>query len=118
MTSPEEWQVHYYRTADGRVPYREWRDALRDRQAAAAIEARLGRLKLGLLGDCRPVGEGVLELRVHVGPGYRVYFLRAGAKVVVLLCGGDKRSQASDIRTAKRYRRDYDHQTHGSLGSG
>ena len=76
-------------------------DALRDRAAGARIRIRLRRLEAGNLGDCEPVGEGVSELRVHVGGGYRVYFGRHGQTVIILLSGGDKSSQATDIKRAR-----------------
>jgi putative addiction module killer protein len=73
---------------------------LRDRQARARIQVRIDRLSLGNPGDVRPVGEGVSELRIDYGPGYRIYFVQRGIEIVVLLAGGDKRTQARDIRTA------------------
>ena len=90
-----------YRRVDGKEPFTEWLDGLRDKAASARIRIRLRRIEAGNFGDCEPVGEGVSELRVHVGAGYRVYFGRYGQKVILLLCGGDKSSQSSDIRTAK-----------------
>ena len=90
-----------YRRVDGKEPFTEWLDGLRDKAASARIRIRLRRIEAGNLGDCEPVGEGVSELRIHVGAGCRVYFGRYGQWVILLLCGGDKGSQASDIRTAK-----------------
>ncbi len=81
--------------------FRDWFAGLADFRAAARIDARIKRLQFGLFGDAKPVGEGVSELRVDYGPGYRVYFTRRGAEVVVLLCGGDKRTQDRDIKWAK-----------------
>jgi len=78
-----------------------WLTKLKDTQAKAKIAGRVQRLAHGLAGDVEPVGEGVSELRVHFGPGYRVYFVKHGAAVIVLLCGGDKSSQARDIKAAK-----------------
>ena len=78
-----------------------WLVGLRDRQARARIEARIRRLSLGNPGDVKPVGEGLSEMRIDHGPGYRVYFMRRGPLVVVLLCGGDKSTQSKDIRQAK-----------------
>ena len=75
---------------------------LRDRQAAARIDIRLGRISQGSLGDTRSVGDGIYELRFNFGPGYRVYFTREGNQVIVLLCGGDKDSQRGDVSRAKR----------------
>ena len=83
--------------------YSNWFSALRDVQARARINARLRRAELGNFGDCEPVGEGVLELREHLGAGYRVYFGRHGHSIVILLCGGSKKTQASDFRKAKEY---------------
>ncbi len=79
----------------------EWLGGLKDRAAAAIIAARILRVQKGLLGDVKSVGDGVSELRIDHGPGYRVYFTRRGRTLVILLCGGDKRTQASDIRAAK-----------------
>lgn len=83
------------------VEFRAWRAGLRDPRGRLAISARLARLAQGLLGDLRPVGEGVSELRIHVGPGYRLYMVRRGDVLIILLHGGDKRSQARDIEKAK-----------------
>jgi len=82
--------------------FRKWRLRLRDVRAKAAIAARLDRLAFGHAGDVEPVGDGISELRIHYGPGYRVYFLRRGDTIVILLCGGDKSTQARDIKAAKR----------------
>lgn len=86
--------------------FSDWLEALRDRRAAARIAERIDRLRMGGLGDAQPVGEGVTELRLHYGPGYRIYLKRRGETMVVLLCGGDKASQAADIRLAKRLSQD------------
>lgn len=80
--------------------FSEWLSELSDRRAAARIAARIDRLALGNPGDVKPVGEGVSELRIHYGPGYRVYFKQVGKELIVLLCGGDKSAQAADIATA------------------
>lgn len=82
--------------------FRKWRVRLRDQRARAAIASRLDRLAYGHAGDVEPVGDGISELKIHYGPGYRVYFRKAGDTIVILLCGGDKSSQARDIKTAKR----------------
>jgi putative addiction module killer protein len=81
--------------------YDRWFDGLRDREARARILVRVRRLSLGNPGDVRPVGEGVSEMRIDCGPGYRVYFVSRGAKLVILLAGGDKRSQTRDIEAAR-----------------
>ncbi len=87
--------------------FRLWNERLRDRRARTIIAARLLRLAEGLPGDVAPIGEGVSELRIHYGPGYRVYFQRRGAALAVLLCGGDKSSQARDVATAKRLAKEW-----------
>jgi len=86
--------------------YAKWFKRLRDLSAKARIDVRIRRLSLGNPGDVRSVGEGVSELRIDYGPGYRVYFAWTGAAVVVLLCGGDKGSQSRDITTARRLARE------------
>lgn len=99
--------VEIYQDENGVRPFEEWMKDLRDGRARSKINARLARVRLGNFGDSKGVGEGVRELRVDYGPGYRVYFARHGKAVVVLLCGGDKSSQSEDIRTAKALWRDY-----------
>lgn len=86
--------------------YADWFSKLRDRQARARIDVRIRRLSLGNPGDVKPVGEGVSELRINYGPGYRVYFIQRGTTVIVLLAGGDKRTQGRDIETAQILARD------------
>ncbi|MBN9086748.1 MAG: type II toxin-antitoxin system RelE/ParE family toxin [Reyranella sp.] len=78
-----------------------WLKSLRDAKAAAKVAQRMVRVQSGLLGDVKPVGEGVSELRINFGPGYRLYFVQRGKALVILLCGGDKSTQAADIRRAK-----------------
>jgi putative addiction module killer protein len=85
--------------------FNDWFASLRDVRAKARILNRLDNARLGNFGDCAPVGEGVSEMRVHYGPGYRVYFVRDESAVYVLLCGGDKSSQERDIERAKRMAR-------------
>jgi len=80
--------------------YSKWFDALRDRQARARIDIRIRRLSIGNFGDVKPVGEGVSELRIDYGPGYRVYFAKRARELVILLAGGDKRSREADIKNA------------------
>ncbi len=80
--------------------FERWFTGLRDRNAVARIKSRIDRLQLGLPGDARSVGEGVSEMRINYGPGYRVYFVQRGTKVIILLAGGDKRTQSRDIEKA------------------
>jgi putative addiction module killer protein len=100
-------ELRYYQTSAGEQPFVEWLENLNDRQARTRIEARLARVAVGNLGDVEPVGEGVMELRIDWGPGYRVYFSRLGQVIILLLCGGDKRTQQKDIKRAKAYLEDY-----------
>jgi putative addiction module killer protein len=82
--------------------FRKWRIRLKDQRGRALIASRLDRLAYGNAGDVRPVGQGISELRIDYGPGFRVYFQKRGETIVILLCGGDKSTQAKDIQTAKR----------------
>ena len=82
--------------------FRQWIRRLRDREAVERINARLRRVVLGNLGEVAPVGNGISEMRIHYGPGYRIYYILDGMTVVVLLCGGDKDTQSRDIERAKR----------------
>jgi len=100
-------EVREYKTRDGRNLFREWLNGLRDRDARVRVRTRIGRVRLGNLGDAKSVGRGISELRIPYGPGYRVYFGRDGDKVVLLLCGGDKRSQRQDIAQAQERWADY-----------
>jgi putative addiction module killer protein len=100
-------ELRYYQTRDGRRPFVHWLERLKDGQARTRIEARLARVAAGTLGDAEPVGEGVMELRIDWGPGYRVYFARVGQVIVLLLCGGDKKTQRRDIDRAKECLEDY-----------
>lgn len=85
--------------------YAKWLDGLRDMHARARVQARVERLATGNPGDVKPVGEGVSELRIDYGPGYRVYYTMRGRTMIILLAGGDKRTQAADIKTALRLAR-------------
>ena len=82
--------------------FRKWRIRLKDERIRALIASRLDRLAFGNAGDVKPVGQGISELRIDHGPGYRIYFQRRGNTIIILLCGGDKSTQAKDIKTAKR----------------
>lgn len=96
-------RILHYTTTDGRDVFQTWLDGLPDQTAKARILVRLNRLAAGNAGDCKPVGSGVQELRIHYGPGYRVYFGYTGHEMVLLLCGGDKQRQAADIEQAKAF---------------
>ena len=96
-----------YTTASGKVPYADWFTGLKDSKAAARVTARLERVVSGNFGDCKPVGEGVSEIRIDYGPGYRIYFAMIGRECVLLLCGGTKRRQFSDVARAIEYLKDF-----------
>ena len=100
-------EVRRYQRLDGEVPLTDWLAGMRDALARAKLEIRFRRVSLGIFGDIKPVGEGVLELREDIGPGYRVYLVRHGTTLVILLCGGDKRTQNADIKRAKEYWSDW-----------
>lgn len=93
-TNPRELRL--YRTSAGKAPFSEWYDSIQDLNLQSRIDKRLERVANGNFGDCRSVGEGVFELRFHFGPGYRIYFGEVDNTIVLLLCAGDKSSQAKD----------------------
>ena len=101
-------EIQNYLTVDGKSPFEEWLDSLRDTRARAKIKNRLKRVELGNLGDYRSVGAGAYELKIDYGPGYRVYFGQVGSIIVILLCGGEKSTQEQDILRAKEYWRNYE----------
>jgi len=107
MSEGKPRELEEYLMANGESPFATWLRSLKDKRARARIRLRLDRLSLGNLGDCDAVGGGVLELRLHFGPGYRIYVAEDGPTIVLLLCGGIKRSQRLDIKAAQEYWRDY-----------
>jgi putative addiction module killer protein len=102
-----KWEIRLYQTRTGAVPFSVWFDSLQDIRTQQRIDARLARLRLGNLGDVKRVGEGIHELRLDFGPGYRIYFGQQGRTVIILLYGGDKSTQQRDIRKAKLFWADY-----------
>jgi len=101
------FEIRNYLTDTGRDVFTQWYASLRDGMARRAIDRRLNRLELGHFGDSKPIQDGVWELRIDMGPGYRLYYALAGKTVVLLLCGGDKRSQRADISRACAYWQDW-----------
>lgn len=99
--------VRHYLARDGRDPIQDWLDRIDDVRTRVAILRRIDRLARGNAGDCRFCGAGVWELRIDVGPGYRVYYAKAGSGIALLLAGGPKRTQQTDIRTAVARWKDY-----------
>jgi putative addiction module killer protein len=100
-------EILQYQALSGKKPFGEWLLSLNDRNVLARILTRLDRLQLGHFGDAKKISAGVWELRFFFGPGYRIYFGLDGRSIVILLCGGDKSSQAGDIRRAQEYWQDY-----------
>lgn len=100
-------EIRHYVTASGKDPYQQWLDGLKDLKGRVIIQRRIDRVANGNFGDHRFCRDGVWELRIDYGPGYRVYYAREGETVVVLLCGGSKQSQPADIKEAARYWLDY-----------
>lgn len=101
------YEIDYYKTAEGKAPFKEWFESLRDVNGRAKIRVRLDRARLGNLGDHKPVNDGVWELRIDHGPGYRVYFAKESNKLILLLIGGDKDTQRRDIAQAAGYLQDH-----------
>jgi len=100
-------QVYRYKTEAGAEPVTEWMLSLKDNLVQAKLRLRLNRVAEGNFGDCSSVGDVISELREHIGAGFRMYFGQQGKTIVILLCGGTKRTQTSDINTAKRYWTDW-----------
>jgi len=107
MLEPTLRELRSYESSPGVSPFDDWLNGLRDAKGQVIIEMRLDRLSQGNFGLCKAVGEGVLELKIHFGPGYRVYFAEDGPRIVLLLVGGDKATQEKDIKVAKRYWLEY-----------
>ena len=103
----QERTLQMYVRKDGKVPYQDWFLSLKDKSAAAIILKRLDLLAHGGFGKHRVLSGGLVELKINHGPGYRVYIGLAGPVFVILLCGGDKRSQSQDVETAKEYWNNY-----------
>ncbi len=101
------FEIRHYLTAAGQDVFKDWFLSLRDAKVRARIAARISRVVAGNFGDCKPVGNGVWELRINLGPGYRVYYGVTGKTCLMLLCGGDKRRQSDDINRAVEYWLDY-----------
>lgn len=100
-------EVVHYLTETGSDVYQSWVDNIRDARAKSIILRRIDRAATGSYGDCKPCRDGVRELRIDQGPGYRVYFFVYGSQMVILLCGGDKRTQDADIKKAVAFKTDF-----------
>ena len=96
-------KLRIYQDKRGKEPFTEWYSALKDLKTQARVRNRIRRVETGNLGECKPIGGGVSELRLNFGAGYRVYFGEVGGEIILLLCGGDKGTQARDIKKAQAY---------------
>ena len=95
--------VQEYIAPDGNIPFTKWLDSIRDKKTQAIITKRVDRLRHGIFGDCKKIEGSLYELRIHYGAGHRVYFVDWDRVIIILLCGGDKRTQKRDIQRAKTY---------------
>lgn len=102
-----EIEIEIYKSRSGKSPFTDWIDGLKEIHTRAKVFTRLDRLKLGNFGDCKSIGNGIYELRLHYGPGIRIYYSKIGRKVVLLLCGGMKSSQKKDIEKAQKLLKDF-----------
>ena len=102
-----EYKIKVYQTATGKRPFDQWLNELMDRRAQVAVDLRIERMKMGNFGQSKSVGDGLCELKIDTGPGYRVYFGKIGTMMILLLCAGDKKSQQRDIDKAKKYFQDF-----------
>jgi putative addiction module killer protein len=100
-------EIRIYVSRDGKKPFVVWMKKLRDQRARDRIHNQIDRLRLGNTGDFKSVGNGIYELRIHYGPGYRIYFGHTGKQIILLLCGGNKASQPQDVNRAKQYWQEY-----------
>ncbi len=101
------YELNIYKPHDGKAPFEKWFSSLKDKKTKQIIQARIDRAVLGNLGDIKALGEDVFEFRINFGPGFRVYFSIQGQKILLLLVGGDKRTQLKDIEKAKMYLKDW-----------
>jgi len=104
-------ELRFYRTLDGKEPFTHWFETLKDKKIKAQLKNRLERVAVGNNGDCKALGDGIFELRVHYGPGYRMYFAEKGNYFILLLAGGTKANQKKDIKNAKAYWEDFKERT-------
>ena len=100
-------EIKAYQDTTGGTPYADWLDSLTDKKTKARVVARVNRMAAGNFGDCKPLRDGVQELKIDFGPGYRVYLSKQGPVLVLLLCGGDKSDQSRDIERAIAYLKDW-----------
>jgi putative addiction module killer protein len=107
MVGTTEKELEFYITSDGKIPFNEWYESLKDKRGREEIARRLNRILKGNPGDHKILTEGLYEMKITYGPAYRIYYTEKDKKIIVLLCGGDKSTQSEDIEKAKRYLKDY-----------
>lgn len=101
------YEIQIYSTSEGKEPFHDWLKSLKDIDTQSLVFQRLQRVRLGNFGDCKSIGEGLWEFRIHHKTGIRVYYARTGRYLILIIGGGDKRSQESDITKARKYLEDY-----------
>ena len=107
MTTAQPREIELYITLEGKIPFSDWLESLKDKRIKAEVNRRLERAMAGNFGDHKSVGEDVCEMRITYGPGYRIYYAEVDNKIVLLLCAGDKATQVADVKKAKEYWQDY-----------
>ena len=105
------YRINEYTNERGSSPYAEWLESVRDKRARAKVIMQVDRMESGLFGDSQSIGDGLSELRIHYGPGYRVYYCRENQDTFLVLCGGNKSTQSSDIKRAKAYWQEHKRRT-------
>ena len=105
-----EYTVKIYEAANRKRPFETWFNKLANRKIQITVDLRLERVRMGNLGLCKSLKNGIYELKIDIGPGYRIYFGKVGNNIILLLCAGDKRSQKNDIEKAKKYFQDFKNQ--------
>lgn len=107
MEESKEKTIEYYITSEGKIPFNEWYESLKDKRARQEVARRLNRAIEGNYGDHKTIVENLYEMKITYGPAYRIYYTEKERKIIVLLCGGDKSTQSKDIERAKEYLKDY-----------
>ena len=107
MPTAQPKEIELYITPEGKIPFSDWLDSLKSKRIKAEVNRRLERATAGNFGDHKSVGEDVYEIRITYGPGYRIYYATVDNKIILLLCAGEKDTQAADVKKAKKYWRDY-----------
>lgn len=107
MNTTVNYYISIFKTTTGKMPFQQWLNNITDIKTRVAIELRIDRLTIGNFGQNKSLGGGLYELKIDIGPGYRIYFCKIGQQIILLLCAGDKKSQQKDIIKAREYLKDY-----------